>query len=149
MRVATQLYPKIAPVTANRPASARLSAVATAGRLPATYTTSGDTTHPIPAPLRIRRHAGATDLQTLATEILGLPKMNWNSLDLYTQLPATLETSGQIARIGRLMENFGEANYDCRLLMQGNAQLRRYHRKAPPTLGPMPWLPLTDSSRRS
>jgi hypothetical protein len=43
--------------------------------------------------------------------------MNWNSFDLYTQVPATLETSGQIARIGRLMENFGEANYDYRLLM--------------------------------
>ncbi|WP_171883286.1 SIR2 family protein [Mesorhizobium loti] len=71
----------------------------------------------IPAPLRIRRHAGTTDLQTLATEILGLSKMNWNSFDLYTQVPATLETSGQIARIGRLMENFGEANYDYRLLM--------------------------------
>lgn len=71
----------------------------------------------IPAPLHIRRHAGTTDLQTLATEILGLSKMNWNSFDLYTQVPATLETSGQIARIGRLMENFGEANYDYRLLM--------------------------------
>ncbi|UVC17085.1 hypothetical protein [Mesorhizobium onobrychidis] len=71
----------------------------------------------IPAPLRIRRHAGSTDLQTLATEILGLSKTNWNSFDLYTQVPATLETSGQIARIGRLMENFGEANYDYRLLM--------------------------------
>ncbi|MER9648664.1 SIR2 family protein [Mesorhizobium sp. M0199] len=71
----------------------------------------------IPAPLRIRRHAGSTDLQTLATEILGLSKMNWNTFDLYTQVPATLETSGQIARIGRLMENFGEASYDYRLLM--------------------------------
>ena len=51
MKFTTQLYPKIAPVTANRPASARLSAVATAGRLPATYTTSGDTTAVIRAKL--------------------------------------------------------------------------------------------------
>jgi SIR2-like domain len=71
----------------------------------------------IPAPLLIRRHAGATDLQTLATEVLGLSKMNWNSFDLYTQVPATIETSGQIARIGRLMEGYGEATYDYRLLM--------------------------------
>lgn len=71
----------------------------------------------IPAPLLIRRHAGKTDLQTLATEVLGLSKMNWNSFDLYTQVPATIETSGQIARIGRLMEGYGEASYDYRLLM--------------------------------
>lgn len=71
----------------------------------------------IPAPLLIRRHAGSTDLHTLALEVLGLSKMNWNSFDLYTQVPATIETSGQIARIGRLMEGYGEANYDYRLLM--------------------------------
>lgn len=71
----------------------------------------------IPAPLLIRRHAGSTDLQTIASEILGLSKMNWNTFDLYTQVPATIETSGKIARIGRLMEGYGEANYDYRLLM--------------------------------
>jgi len=71
----------------------------------------------IPAPLLIRRHAGSTDLQTLATEILGLSKMNWNTFDLYTQVPATIETSGKIARIGKLMEGYGEASYDYRLLM--------------------------------
>lgn len=71
----------------------------------------------IPAPLLLRRHAGATDLQTLASEILGLSKMNWNTFDLYTQVPATIETSSKIARIGRLMEAYGEASYDYRLLM--------------------------------
>lgn len=71
----------------------------------------------IPAPLRLRRHAGTTDLETIASEILGLSKMNWNTFDLYKQLPATIETSGQIARIGRLMEGYGDANYDYRLLM--------------------------------
>lgn len=40
----------------------------------------------IPAPLMIRRHASGTDLQTLASEILGLSKMNWNTCDLYTQV---------------------------------------------------------------
>lgn len=71
----------------------------------------------IPAPLFLKRHSGATDLETLAKEILGFSKMNWNTFDLYTQLPATLDTSGRIARIGRLMEGYGNANYDYRLLM--------------------------------
>jgi hypothetical protein len=31
--------------------------------------------------------------------------------------PKHIETSGQIARIGRLMEGYGEASYDYRLLM--------------------------------
>jgi hypothetical protein len=35
--------------------------------------------------------------------------MNWNSFDLSTQVPATIETSGQIAGTGRLMEGYGEA----------------------------------------
>ena len=33
----------------------------------------------------------------IGEEILGLSKMNWNSFDLYTKLPATFETSRQIA----------------------------------------------------
>lgn len=48
-------------------------------------------------------------------------KMNWNNLDLYTHVPTTIETSGQIARIGRLMERYGEANHDYRLLMSAPA----------------------------
>jgi hypothetical protein len=50
----------------------------------------------IPAPLTIRRHAGRTDLQRLAEEIL----MNWNTFDLYTKLPATVHSCNEIARIG-------------------------------------------------
>lgn len=71
----------------------------------------------IPAPLVIRRHAGASDLTMVGDEILGLSKMNWNSFDLYTKLPATIETSRQIARIGALLERFGGASYDYRLFM--------------------------------
>jgi hypothetical protein len=70
----------------------------------------------IPAPLVIRRHAGRSDLTMIGDEILGLSKMNWNSFDLYTKLPATVETSKQIARIGALLERFGSASYD-RLFM--------------------------------
>lgn len=71
----------------------------------------------IPAPLTIRRHAGRSDLQTVAQEILGLSKMNWNTFDLYTKLPATLHSSSQIAKIGSLLQRFGAASYDYRLFM--------------------------------
>jgi hypothetical protein len=71
----------------------------------------------IPAPLVIRRHSGRSDLTTLGDEILGLSKMNWNSFDFYTKVPATIETSRQIARIGALLERFGASSYDYRLFM--------------------------------
>ena len=71
----------------------------------------------IPAPLIVRRHAGRTSLQELAGEILGLSKMNWNTFDLYTKLPATLSSSGEIAKIGSLLQRFGTGSYDYRLFM--------------------------------
>ena len=71
----------------------------------------------IPAPLIVRRYAGGTPLQDLASEILGLSKMNWNTFDLYTKLPATLQSSGEIARIGSLLQRFGTASYDYRLFI--------------------------------
>ena len=61
----------------------------------------------IPAPLVIHRHAGQSDLAVIGEEILGLSKMNWTSFDLYTKLPATVESSRQIARIGSLLDRFG------------------------------------------
>ena len=71
----------------------------------------------IPAPLIVKRHAGRTPLQELACEILGLSKMNWNTFDLYTKLPATLESSGEIAKIGSLLQRFGAASFDYRLFI--------------------------------
>lgn len=71
----------------------------------------------IPAPLIIRRHAGNTPLQDIAGEILGLSKMNWNTFDLYTKLPATLQSSNEIAKIGSLLQRFGAASYDYRLFI--------------------------------
>jgi hypothetical protein len=71
----------------------------------------------IPAPLVIRRHSGSSDLRMIGEEILGLSKMNWNSFDLYAKLPATVETSKQIARIGALFERFAGGSYDYRLFM--------------------------------
>jgi hypothetical protein len=71
----------------------------------------------IPVPIRITRFMGHTPLIQLASEVLGLSKMDWNSLDLYSQLPATLESSGAIARIGQLLSRFGPEMYDYRLFM--------------------------------
>jgi hypothetical protein len=71
----------------------------------------------IPAPLVIRRHGGHSSLAAIGAEILGLSKMNWNSFDLYAKLPATIESSRQIARIGSLLERFGSTSYDYRLFM--------------------------------
>jgi len=71
----------------------------------------------IPGPVVIRRYGGSSDLPVLGSEILGLSKMDWNSGDLYSQLPATVESSRRIARIGSLLERFGERSYDYRLFM--------------------------------
>jgi hypothetical protein len=49
--------------------------------------------------------------------ILGLSKMNWNTFDLYTKLPATIDSSNEIARIGTMLDRFSEASYDYRLFM--------------------------------
>jgi hypothetical protein len=71
----------------------------------------------IPAPLILRRHAGNSDLRLLANEIMGLSKMDWNNFDLYTKLPATVESSNRIARIGSLLDRFGANPYDYRLFI--------------------------------
>ncbi|SHG78228.1 hypothetical protein SAMN04488109_1810 [Chryseolinea serpens] len=71
----------------------------------------------IPAPLKITRHFGDTNINTIASEILGLTKMNWNSFDLYTKLPATINSSNQIARIGKLLARFEGKTYDYRLFI--------------------------------
>ena len=71
----------------------------------------------IPAPLTVRRHCGHSDIRQLATEILGLSKMNWNTFDLYTKLPATVQSSNEIARIGSLLGSFQPRAYDFRLFI--------------------------------
>lgn len=71
----------------------------------------------IPAPLTLTRHVGSTSLEQLGTEILGLSKMDWNTFELYTKLPATLQSSGQIARIGSMLHRFGDQSFDYRLFI--------------------------------
>ncbi len=71
----------------------------------------------LPEPLRIRKHYGASNISTIATEILGLTKMNWNSFDMYSKLPATIQSSNEIARIGWLLSRFEGKIYDYRNFM--------------------------------
>lgn len=71
----------------------------------------------IPAPLRIRRYLGQSDVMQCASEILGLSKMNWNTFDHYSQMPATLDSASDIARLGMYLDGFGSAPYDYRLLI--------------------------------
>lgn len=68
----------------------------------------------IPGPLKIIKHLGNTNVGTIVNEILGLTKMNWNSFDLYSQLPATVNSSNEIARIGRLLLKREGVTYDYR-----------------------------------
>ncbi len=68
----------------------------------------------IPKPLRIRKHHGTGSLEQIANEILGLSKMNWNSLNMYSQLPATISSSNDIARIGKLIDSNTKHEYDYR-----------------------------------
>jgi hypothetical protein len=71
----------------------------------------------IPTPLVITRHYGTSSLSTLSREILGLSKMNWNNFEMYSKLPATIDSSNAIARIGALLERYGTALHDYRLFM--------------------------------
>lgn len=68
----------------------------------------------IPKPLRIFKHYGTGSLEQIANEILGLTKMNWNSLNMYSQLPVTICSSNDIARIGKLIDSSSKHEYDYR-----------------------------------
>lgn len=71
----------------------------------------------IPAPLSIRRYMGQSDIVQIASEILGLSKMNWNTFDYYSLLPATLDSASAIAKVGMYLSGFTSAPYDYRLLI--------------------------------
>ena len=53
----------------------------------------------------------------VSAEFLGLSKLNWNSFDMYSKLPATLQSSGEISRIGSLLQRFGAESFDYRLFI--------------------------------
>lgn len=68
----------------------------------------------IPSPLKITKYYGTGDLKTIAKEIIGFTKMNWNSFNLYTKLPATIDTSNTLAQIGNLLKQYKGITYDYR-----------------------------------
>lgn len=68
----------------------------------------------IPSPLRITKYHGTGDLLTLAREILGFTKMNWNSFNMYTKLPATIDTSNTLAKIGNMLTSLNGNTFDYR-----------------------------------
>ncbi|MDD2362160.1 MAG: SIR2 family protein [Oscillospiraceae bacterium] len=71
----------------------------------------------LPVPLKIIKHYGNGTLDTIAKEILGLSKMNWNSFELYSKLPCTIESSNIIAKIGWLLSQYEGSIYDYRYFM--------------------------------
>lgn len=71
----------------------------------------------VPIPLKVVKHYGSGDMAQIATEILGLSKMNWNSFGLYSKLPCTIESSNQLARIGWLLSQYEGTIYDYRFFM--------------------------------
>lgn len=76
----------------------------------------------IPLPLKIVKHYGNGSIAQIATEILGLSKMNWNSFGLYSKIPCTIESSNEIARIGWLLSQYEGALYEYRFLCKGENQ---------------------------
>lgn len=71
----------------------------------------------IPAPLRITRYAGSASLEELATDLLGLSKMDWNSFDLYRKIPVQLSSPAVIARVAKLLDGSPLEDRDYRLFM--------------------------------
>ena len=59
-------------------------------------------------------NAKAKELFDKANEILGFTKMNWNSFNLYTKLPATIDSSAILARVGKLLSKYEGKTYDYR-----------------------------------
>jgi hypothetical protein len=53
----------------------------------------------VPSPLEIRLFDHDSSLEDVATEILGLSKMNWNNTQLDGRLPITLECAKRVGDI--------------------------------------------------
>lgn len=71
----------------------------------------------IPHPIIVRRFAGRGAPSLLASEILGLTKMDWNNDALYDILPATLGFASALAQIIKRMPSIDRRTYPFRLFM--------------------------------
>lgn len=66
----------------------------------------------IPMPLRITRYYGNSDIEDIASEILSFTKINWNSFYFYSKMPATIDTSNIVAKVGSLLQHFNGNTFD-------------------------------------
>ena len=71
----------------------------------------------IPLPLKIVKYYGRGTMSQIVTEILGLTKMNWNSFELYSKLPCTIESANTIAKLGNILGYDNGNIYDYRYFM--------------------------------
>lgn len=71
----------------------------------------------IPSPLMITRCYGKTDLSVISSEILSFTKLNWNTFEYHTKLPATIEMSNNAARVGLLLKHCNGYSFDSRLFI--------------------------------
>jgi hypothetical protein len=68
----------------------------------------------IPSPLLIKRFRGTDPIETVASDILNLTKMNWNGAELYKTLPVTIDFSKRLSIMGKQLEELGSKAYDFR-----------------------------------
>jgi len=71
----------------------------------------------IPAPLLITQHAGKSVLSDVASEILALTRMNWNTGRLYNNLPVTIKSASTLGAIAKYMSRISQQPYSYRLFM--------------------------------
>lgn len=71
----------------------------------------------LPTPIAFKRHAGAGPLETPASEILALSKLDWNNDALYGLTPVTISYSQRLARIISRVPNLPDDSYQFRLFM--------------------------------
>jgi len=103
------------------PLNARTFALWTQGDVPGDWGQGRRHYYPekrsIPSPLIIRRFLGNSTCEEVATEVLQLTKMDWNSLGLYTRLPVTITYSQRIARIAKEIPEVAASGLDFRFFM--------------------------------
>jgi hypothetical protein len=68
----------------------------------------------IPRPLLLRRWAGRGPAEHVASEVLGLTKMNWNNDAFYDTLPTTLRFASTLADVVKTMPSLGHRPYSYR-----------------------------------
>lgn len=71
----------------------------------------------IPSPLKITRCYGSTSIEIISSEILAFTKMDWNTFNFYSKIPATVSTSNVVAQVGRLLSHYSNSTFDYRFFI--------------------------------